>query len=55
MMNTLGNNAAQQRANDINDVIATPECSELNIVFEESANFTRTEGNDIIADCRYHI
>ncbi|TYL48821.1 sugar ABC transporter substrate-binding protein [Marinomonas sp. IMCC 4694] len=50
MMGTLGDNAAQQRTKDIHDVIATPECSGLKIVVEQSANFTRTEGNDLMTN-----
>jgi len=50
MMGTLGDNAAQQRTKDIHDVIATPECSGLKIVEEQTADFMRTEGNNLMTN-----
>lgn len=50
MMGTLGDNAALQRTKDIHDVIATPECSGLVIVEEQTADFMRTEGNDLMTN-----
>ncbi len=50
MMGTLGDNAAIQRTKDIHDVIATPACSGLEIVEEQTADFMRTEGNDLMTN-----
>jgi inositol transport system substrate-binding protein len=50
MMGTLGDNAAQQRTKDIHDVLETPACSGLEIVVEQSADFMRTKGNDLMTN-----
>lgn len=50
MMGTLGDNAAVQRTKDIHDVIATPECSGLEVVEAQTADFMCTEGNDLMAN-----
>ena len=44
MMGELSNQAARQRTQDIHDVIATPDCSCMKIVEEQTANWRRTEG-----------
>ncbi|WP_280546785.1 sugar ABC transporter substrate-binding protein [Halomonas sp. 11-S5] len=50
MMGTLGDNAAQVRTQDIHDVIATPECSGLEIVEQQDADFQRIEGNNLMTN-----
>jgi inositol transport system substrate-binding protein len=46
MMGELSNQAAIQRTKDIHDVIATPECSGLEVVAEQTAEWDRTKGNE---------
>ena len=41
MMGELSNQAARQRTKDIHDVIATPECSFMKIIEEQTANWKR--------------
>jgi ABC-type sugar transport system substrate-binding protein len=48
MMGQLNNQAARQRTQDIKDVIATPECSFMKIVEEQTANWYRTEATDLM-------
>lgn len=48
LMGQLNNQAARQRTQDIHDVIATPECSFMNIVEEQTANWYRTEATDLM-------
>jgi ABC-type sugar transport system substrate-binding protein len=48
MMGELSNQAARQRTQDIKDVIATPECSFMKIVEEQTANWYRTEATDLM-------
>lgn len=50
MMGQLSNQAAIQRTKDIHDVIATPACSEMEIVAEQSAEWSRTKGNDLMTN-----
>lgn len=50
MMGELSNQAAIQRTKDIHDVIATPECSGMNIVVEQTAEWSRTKGNDLMTN-----
>ncbi|PJX12994.1 rhizopine-binding protein [Halomonas sp. 141] len=50
MMGTLGDNAAQVRTQDIHDVIATPECSGLEVVQQQDADFQRIEANDLMSN-----
>ncbi|AJQ97369.1 sugar ABC transporter substrate-binding protein [Gynuella sunshinyii] len=50
MMGELSNQAAIQRTKDIHDVIATPECSGLEIVEEQTAEWSRTKGNDLMTN-----
>jgi inositol transport system substrate-binding protein len=50
MMGELSNQAARQRTQDIHDVIATEECSFMEIVEEQTANWSRTEGQDLMTN-----
>ena len=50
MMGELSNQAARVRTQDIKDVIATPECSFIAIVEEQSANWSRTQGADLVTN-----
>ena len=50
MMGTLGDNAAEVRTQDVHDVIATPECSGLEIVEQQEADFQRIEGNNLMTN-----
>jgi inositol transport system substrate-binding protein len=50
MMGTLGDNAASQRTADIHRVLETPECNGLKIIEEQSADFIRTDGNDLMTN-----
>jgi inositol transport system substrate-binding protein len=50
MMGTLGDNAALQRTADIHRVLETPECNGLKIIEEQSADFMRTDGNDLMTN-----
>ncbi len=50
MMGELSNQAARQRTQDVHDVIATPECSFMKIVQEQTANWSRTQGTDLMAN-----
>lgn len=50
MMGELSNQAARQRTQDIFDVIATPECSFIEVVEQQTANWSRTQGQDLMAN-----
>jgi inositol transport system substrate-binding protein len=50
MMGQLNNQAARQRTQDVHDVIATPECSFMKIVEEQTANWYRTEAADLMTN-----
>ncbi len=50
MMGELSNQAARMRTQDIHDVIATPECSFMKIVEEQTANWSRTQGADLMTN-----
>lgn len=50
MMGELSNQAARQRTQDVHDVIATPECSFMKIVEEQTANWSRTQGADLMTN-----
>lgn len=50
MMGELSNQAARQRTQDVHDVIATPECSFMKIVEEQTANWSRTQGTDLVSN-----
>jgi inositol transport system substrate-binding protein len=46
----LSNQAAVQRTKDIHEVIATPECSGMKIVAEQTANWDRTQGQNLMTN-----
>jgi inositol transport system substrate-binding protein len=50
MMGELSNQAARQRTKDIHEVIATPDCSFMKIVEEQTGNWKRTEGQDLMTN-----
>ncbi|WP_159588062.1 MULTISPECIES: sugar ABC transporter substrate-binding protein [Chelativorans] len=50
MMGELSNQAARQRTQDVHDVIATEECSFMEIVEEQTANWQRTEAADLMTN-----
>ncbi|MCO4315722.1 sugar ABC transporter substrate-binding protein [Phyllobacterium sp. 21LDTY02-6] len=50
MMGELSNQAARQRTQDVHDVIATDECKGLTIVEEQTANWQRTQGVDLMTN-----
>ncbi|MFK0331932.1 sugar ABC transporter substrate-binding protein [Rhizobium sp. NPDC090275] len=50
MMGELSNQAARMRTQDIKDVIATPDCSFIKLVEEQTANWSRTQGADLMTN-----
>ena len=50
MMGELSNQAARMRTQDVKDVIATDECKGLEIVEEQTANWSRTQGSDLMTN-----
>lgn len=50
MMGELSNQAARMRTKDIHDVIATDECKGIEIVEEQTANWSRTQGSDLMTN-----
>ncbi|MDZ5700021.1 sugar ABC transporter substrate-binding protein [Chelativorans sp. M5D2P16] len=50
MMGELSNQAARMRTQDVHEVIATDECSFMEIVEEQTANWQRTEAADLMTN-----
>ncbi|WP_042245078.1 sugar ABC transporter substrate-binding protein [Paracoccus sp. PAMC 22219] len=50
MMGELSNQAARIRSQDIKDVIATDDCSFIEIVEEQTAMWSRTQGTDLMTN-----
>ena len=50
LMGQLSNQAAQQRTADVHDVIATDDCKFMKIVEEQTGNWDRTEGADLMTN-----
>ena len=50
MMGELSNQAAVQRTADIHDVLKTPDCAGMKIVQEQTANWSRTEAQDLMSN-----
>lgn len=50
IMGELTNQAARQRTQDIKDVIATDECKGMTIVEEQTANWQRTQAQDLMTN-----
>ena len=46
----LSNQAAVQRTKDVHEVIATPDCSGMKIVAEQTANWDRTQGQNLMTN-----
>ena len=50
MMGELSNQAARERTKAVHDVIATTECSFMHVVEEQTANWQRTQGQDLMSN-----
>jgi inositol transport system substrate-binding protein len=50
MMGELSNQAARQRTQDVHDVIATPECKDIEIIEQQTGNWMRTQGTDLMTN-----
>ncbi|HEV7310746.1 sugar ABC transporter substrate-binding protein [Ensifer sp.] len=50
MMGELSNQAARMRTKDIHDVVATDQCKGIEIVEEQTANWSRTQGSDLLTN-----
>ena len=50
MMGELSNQAARQRTQDVHDVIAKEPCTGIKIIQEQTANWKRTEGADLMTN-----
>ncbi len=50
LVGELSNQAARMRTQDIKDVIATDECSFITIAAEQTGNWMRTEGQDVMTN-----
>jgi ABC-type sugar transport system substrate-binding protein len=50
MMGELSNQAARERTRAVHNVIATPECSFMRVVEEQTANWQRTQGQDLMSN-----
>ncbi|WP_085035300.1 sugar ABC transporter substrate-binding protein [Ensifer aridi] len=50
MMGELSNQAARMRTKDIHDVLATEACKGIEVVEEQTANWSRTQGADLMTN-----
>jgi inositol transport system substrate-binding protein len=50
MEGILSNQSAVQRTADIHDVIATPDCKGMKVVAEQTANYDRTQGQNLMTN-----
>lgn len=50
LMGELSNQAAVMRTKDIHDVIATPDCSFIKIIDEQTANWSRDQGQNLMTN-----
>ena len=50
LMGELSNEAARTRTKDIEDVIATPECSSIKILDKREGKWSRTSAQDIVTN-----
>ena len=50
MMGELSNQAARMRTQDVHDVVATDDCKFMQIVEEQTAMWSRTQGTDLMAN-----
>jgi inositol transport system substrate-binding protein len=46
----LSNQSAVQRTKDVHEVIATPDCSGIKVVAEQTANYDRTQGQNLMTN-----
>ena len=46
----LSNQSAVQRTKDVHDVISTPDCSGMKVVAEQTANYDRTQGQNLMTN-----
>ncbi len=46
----LSNQAAVQRSQDVHDVLKTPECSGIKIIAEQTANWDRTQAQNLMTN-----
>jgi len=49
-MGELSNQAARQRTQDVDDVIATSECSGIKVLDRQTGNWNRTQGADLMTN-----
>ena len=50
IMGELSNQAARMRTQDVHDVVKTDECKGIEIVEEQTANWDRTQGSDLVSN-----
>lgn len=50
LMGELSNQAARQRTQDVHDVIVRPECSGIKIIEEQTGNWDRMQGQDVMTN-----
>ena len=50
MMGELSNQAARQRTQDVHDVIAKEPCTGIKIIQEQTGNWERTQGSDLMTN-----
>ncbi|PZO82454.1 MAG: rhizopine-binding protein [Mesorhizobium amorphae] len=50
LMGELSNQAARQRTQDIKDVIGTPDCAFMKIAEEQTGNWSRQQGADLVTN-----
>jgi len=50
MEGVLSNQSAVQRTKDIHEVIATPDCSGIKVVAEQTANYDRTQAQNLMTN-----
>ena len=50
LMGELSNQAARMRTKDVHDVVATDNCKGIEILEEQTANWSRTEGSDLMTN-----
>ena len=46
----LSNQSAVQRTKDVHEVISTPDCSGMKVVAEQTANYDRTQGQNLMTN-----
>ncbi|HEY6733659.1 MAG TPA: substrate-binding domain-containing protein, partial [Roseiarcus sp.] len=46
----LSNQSAVQRTKDVHEVISTPDCSGIKVIAEQTANYDRTQGQNLMTN-----